>query len=315
MTTNNNDAIAKIANLVATNCLACGTPLTDAESVERGIGPVCSGKYYEVQHEVTETMVEAAVGHLAMANMRGLIPDDVFKAVADMTGDPRNFVNVITRYFAATQTKEILAAITPAYEAMGYKALADKLNKANLDVHIVEHGDANFVAFPYSRKAAGDFRAVKGARKGKGPKGSGYGRNTVWYYPESEEAHVLAILGHHFGGQPAFVVKEGEDSDRVTLDKVSWPELRNFRAPKAKAAPARRAVGQITIKKGFIEIKTPYNSGFVKDLKSEVSKASSWRDRRWNPKKRVWEVDAQHTDLVKDLVLRHYGAEPEVVKA
>jgi hypothetical protein len=31
--------------LVATHCALCGRPLVDAESVERGIGPVCADKY------------------------------------------------------------------------------------------------------------------------------------------------------------------------------------------------------------------------------------------------------------------------------
>jgi len=31
--------------LVATHCCLCGRPLVDAESVERGIGPVCADKY------------------------------------------------------------------------------------------------------------------------------------------------------------------------------------------------------------------------------------------------------------------------------
>jgi len=38
-------ADAPATALVATHCCLCGRPLVDAESVERGIGPVCADKY------------------------------------------------------------------------------------------------------------------------------------------------------------------------------------------------------------------------------------------------------------------------------
>ena len=36
---------APATKLLATNCLACGRPLVDALSVERGVGPECASHF------------------------------------------------------------------------------------------------------------------------------------------------------------------------------------------------------------------------------------------------------------------------------
>lgn len=48
------------AQLIATNCLCCGRTLTDAVSVETGIGPICRGKYLQAALGISEQERHAA---------------------------------------------------------------------------------------------------------------------------------------------------------------------------------------------------------------------------------------------------------------
>lgn len=59
-----------------------------------------------------------------------------------------------------------------------------------------------------------------------------------------------------------------------------------------------------------VEIQTPYNEGFVEDLKRTVPH----RERSWDSVDRVWWASEEHAEAVIELVIFYFG-EAEVVDA
>lgn len=62
----------------------------------------------------------------------------------------------------------------------------------------------------------------------------------------------------------------------------------------------------LTPDSGGIVVKTPYDAGFVADLKSRIPYA----DRRWKGETKVWIVTPSHGATVQDLCNKHFGELP-----
>lgn len=66
----------------------------------------------------------------------------------------------------------------------------------------------------------------------------------------------------------------------------------------------------LTIERGFLILKTPYDAGLVDDLKRSIPIPS----RVWNPKRKVWEIAYMHGQDVVDVVRRNLGVELAIPK-
>jgi hypothetical protein len=85
--------------IVLTHCVACGKPLTDPESIDRGMGPECSGQGYpvdfmgtpeeqEIKHRVRKmTILAAAAAQIGDIAKVRILADQIaelgYKQVAD----------------------------------------------------------------------------------------------------------------------------------------------------------------------------------------------------------------------------------------
>ena len=119
---------------VCIQCAHCGQPLTDSESVERGIGPICTKKGYleEVEpKDDTEAM-------LALAEYPQLVDYLVKKYKAKGN---RSLVNGLTRTASLNRRTPVHMACTDAIEALGYKKLASALRESISAVELYELPD------------------------------------------------------------------------------------------------------------------------------------------------------------------------------
>ncbi len=116
---------------VCTHCAHCALKLTDAESVERGLGPICSKKgYFEEPKDGDEMqafidlaeypeLVEFLTKHYKPQGVRGL-------------------VNGLVRVCSLNRKSEVHKACTDAIESLGYKSLASLLRESLCVVEIKE---------------------------------------------------------------------------------------------------------------------------------------------------------------------------------
>jgi hypothetical protein len=116
---------------VCTNCAHCGQPLTDSESVERGLGPICSKKGYMEEVEPKDS-TEAM---LALAEYPKLV--DYLVTKYKEKGN-RALVNGLTRTASLNRRTPVHAACTDAIDALGYKKLASALRESISSVEIYD---------------------------------------------------------------------------------------------------------------------------------------------------------------------------------
>lgn len=100
--------------LVATHCCACHHELTDAVSVEIGMGPTCRRKA-GLETEGTGADWSRALPLLAVC---GIVVD---------AGDARRAANVAVHRIAADQSSAHVPAILSALEALGFARVAERI--------------------------------------------------------------------------------------------------------------------------------------------------------------------------------------------
>ena len=119
---------------VCVACAHCGQPLTDSESVERGLGPICSKKGYLEEVEPKDD----AEAMMALAEYPELV--DYLVKKYKPKGN-RGLVNGLTRTASLNRRTPVHAACTDAIEALGYKKLASALRESISAVELYELPD------------------------------------------------------------------------------------------------------------------------------------------------------------------------------
>lgn len=104
-------------------CAHCGFPLTDSESVERGLGPICSKKGYLEEVEPKDD----AEAMMALAEYPELV--DYLVKKYKPKGN-RGLVNGLVRTASLNRRSPVHAACSDAIEALGYTRLASLLRES-----------------------------------------------------------------------------------------------------------------------------------------------------------------------------------------
>jgi len=123
----------------ASQCAFCALTLTDAVSIDRGVGPECSKKYYKAP---PQTEVDFATLGRALEGVEGLEDFALQCAVAgdakeegntakalEIAGkfDSRKLANELTARIAVEQTGRLAVHYTRALSALGFTTLADRI--------------------------------------------------------------------------------------------------------------------------------------------------------------------------------------------
>ena len=116
---------------VLTNCAHCGMPLTDAESSQAGLGPICRKKGYTDEVEPVDPMDAM----LALAEYPQLV--DYLNAKYKPQGN-RQLANGLVRTASLNRRTPVHGACTDALEALGYKRLASALRESIAVVEIYD---------------------------------------------------------------------------------------------------------------------------------------------------------------------------------
>ena len=303
---------AKVFTLTATHCACCGKDLRDAVSVTQGIGPECSRQHYEIDFDITNEMVMAALGRLAASNL----DNRVKRAVRDLKDKPRDLCNVLVWWSSVNLNKsEVVLECAEVVSLLGFRTLGDRLRERNTHVVVSKTAEGDYILRCKSKvNVVYNMRRVREAtpvnRDGRVKFG--------WKFPPERKDLVWTILGEDFGGRWATVpAKDGGPSRVVKIEaKTQWDVRRAFEAaynpPKpvtqiVSAPPAPTApLGPTTIVRmtgSGIEVHTPNrNWEFVSELK-----LLSPTDRRWDPTAGCWRIAPQHEQRVRGLVALHFN--------
>lgn len=181
------------ALLVASQCACCGKTLSDAPSIESGMGPLCRKKHGYATPEGTAdlTAALAAIG----PHMTALaLP-------VDATSDARRLANLLVHRIAVLQDGEVAAACVDGIRALGFETLGDRCAKRMTKIVVrVEDdektGDTTIVVkAPYSD--GGALRSLPGRRWDGATKTT---RIRVYRSMEGAKTALLAALAADFPG-------------------------------------------------------------------------------------------------------------------
>lgn len=152
--------------LIATNCICCGRPLCDAESVESGVGPICAKKYGFSKQD------READFRTALENAKqGDCAQPVWDAMPKQ--DARRACNAVVYMLAAEPDHAKRIYRIETIRALGFVKLADRLEERLLDetgeIQIRTENGFIFVSTMNLSKAAfagllESFRAIFGRR-------------------------------------------------------------------------------------------------------------------------------------------------------
>lgn len=284
-----------LARITASHCCVCRSPLTDAESVDSGIGPVCSKRYYNPRHTPTEEQVKICLGRLAASGLPENIIDDFLAVVDNHHTNARAACNLLIKWASANyDNRDMIFKCSSIIRALGYDELANKLEDDRTTAtvrNLVDHIEA-FIPDKYTmeRTVASIPGAVKLTTK--------LGRKIGWSIPLDEADHFEAVLGFYYGGELAC----GDARGIRTIPRRRWADVAAFRQPKVvQPAQVAPCPVQITPMGQRLEVYSPFNQNFIDALKTNVP----GRDRRWTG--RCWEVSAIYRNVVSTLVFMHYG--------
>lgn len=178
----------------ASHCCVCASPLTDATSVEFGIGPVCRKKYqYEDAYDITpDQVMELAVW--SRTELPEALMVEVNKAAA--ANNSRRCANLLVYYASAEDGIEAVKS-AHALRILGYVALADRVQDRLSAVSLKNVGGEILVRTAYDPIfiAALKRRYVHGRRWEPTEK--------VWVMPDTELGFEVlsAAIKEAFDGQ------------------------------------------------------------------------------------------------------------------
>ena len=116
----------KVYSLAATKCAMCGKSLRDSVSVTRGIGPDCSRQHYDVSFDITDSMVEDALGHLFASGL----DSKVKSAAKALKSKPRDLCNVLVWWASAHLGEtDTVIAIANIVTSLGFDSLGGVVTK------------------------------------------------------------------------------------------------------------------------------------------------------------------------------------------
>lgn len=301
---------ATLAKLTATNCAVCRRELTDAESVEISLGPICSKRYYNPLHKPTLEMVHNAVGLLAVSGLDDHIVDSFCNLVGDDHTNARKACNLLV-YWASCNydNRDIVFKCSTIIRALGYVELADKLeeDRTKATIRISENKIEAYL--PDNSCLEKDLKSIPDWAKPVNERGlylkQGY--KVCWVFPRTEEGHFRAVLGLHLGGEMSC----GTEGVKP-IPRKRWSDVMLFRTPvemRPKKAPANldelpsgTYIDPRPNKPGYSEVRSPWNAAYVTELKE-----LPWKDRQWDSFGKCWVVANTHREKLKMLLEKHFG--------
>jgi hypothetical protein len=199
---------------VCSHCAHCGQPLSDAVSIERGMGPVCSKKGYK-EDPTDPDELQAMIDLAEYPDLVDFLTEN-YKPLG-----VRGLMNGLVRICSLNRKHDAFGACCEAIESLGYAKLASVLRES-IAVVLLSEPDKHpgcYVVWvkrrDFTRYWGYDVKRIQGARQERGTRGIIVPKNDV-----SRRKLWEAMRRHYLG----LVVKTPKGAFKIT-------------APKPKPAP------------------------------------------------------------------------------
>lgn len=304
------------------NCTRCGQELTDAASMEVGIGPVCRKLDNALLARLIPSNVTAAKAAFDNIDLTAVAPETLdtlnevytvmFSEESLAKQDWRLEVKRIEWALSYPANNFARADLTKVVALLGYVGLASLWNgeAATGEATCLFLNGRLVVKGPRNKSARIAFRKIVGTRFH--PVGTLLASDAAWSFPASaHEAFFTAIITHYPNSQGLMETVETGKKAAALMALEAAQATKQVVAAAANPTPVTpKAAPKCSIAAAglFLKVRTPYKPEFIDSLK----KAFPYNDRRWNGTEKCWEVVASHKAKVEALTKQHFG-DAEVV--
>jgi len=311
----------------ARNCARCGHELTDAASMEVGIGPICR----KLDSALLATLIPADVPTAQTVFHNGLetaqVPAICFHTLALVetvmkageTNDWRETVKRIEWLLSFSIGNTNRETLIKTVECLGYIGLASlwRGEAATGPSTVVFENGRLWLVGPRNKAGTKALRAIPGRAFHPASKSE----KATWSVPASSAAEFrMAILTHWPNNQglieALIAAKEYEvklaQAQKETMLAATVVEKVAYPTQKKSTVETWFAQSDCLIEitpTGIARVKTPYSASFVAEIKS-----LPYKNRKWVAAEKVWEVIDTPTEWLVALLKKHYPGEEPVVK-
>jgi hypothetical protein len=324
-------------NLGSRHCFRCSHPLTDAASLNEGIGPYCRLLDNALLARLIPSDMEKVLAAYSSVDVLELTPEtmETFQNLeaalrasdAGSREDWRIEVKRIEWILSHNQNRHNIKALCGIVLGLGYVGIValwmGEAATGLASVFPMAEGRLG-VSGPQNKAARMAFKRIHGYQfHPVGPSVS----KACWSFPAHEfNAFRMAVIKHypHFEGlvetieaaeihlAELQVLAEAQvAADAAKLAKMGplAPYVTSPVAPPTppKTLPSGEPIISITEVGDTLKVKTPFRMSYVAELR-KLDKALL--PRKWNPAESVWEFPAAFKAQVEALVEKHYGKVP-----
>jgi len=299
-------------NICATVCCICHKTLTDASSIEYGIGPVCrkNGNYDDApalsssQIAFLEEAIDAAFPEQLAGYLLG-------KVKPDSPATTRQIAKC-TIYYASsiigTQEAGRLIHCIRVLICMGYTQLAQRLlSKSYGHLLWLEEGEIDEKEAP-KLFYKGPFNKLINSYLKSQFKGKWDGTNRHWILEGQLLDCAAMLVAAEVGDlkplpltppkiEEVTVVKKKipiKTKDAVSSDKETPPP-----SPEKGTPEKAQVIVKLTITDQTVSVFSPFNYKFKTQVKTLL-------EGQWDPSSKQWKVDLKHLEILKKLIITHY---------
>jgi len=176
---------------VCTNCAHCSQPLSDAVSIERGIGPVCSKKGYMEDPKVSDE-IQAMID---LAEFPSLV---TFLVERYKPQGVRSMMNALVKICSLNRRSPVHPACCDAIESLGYTRLASTLREsiAVVEISVLSASDDRLKV--WVKKSEWNWRWTTEIRQILGAGYSTQHKGTL--VPAARKRELWNLIKKHYAG-------------------------------------------------------------------------------------------------------------------
>lgn len=303
------------------HCFRCDLPLTDAASLNEGIGPICRKLDNAILARLIPSDMAKVLEAYQQVDPLTLAPETLstfmgleaaFRA-DDASGreDWRKEAKRIEWMLSHKQEWSNVKALKAVVLALGYVGLVALWNgeaaTGLASVFPIEGRIA--LQGPQNKAAKRAFQMIPGWAFHKVPHGEDH--RPTWSVPADKIREFrMLVITHYPNFEGLLEALEAAEAYVAEL-KASTPVPAPVAAPKPIAAATGTAIpvvsnGAISIVEvdGKLKVKTPFRVGYVSELRTMPK---STLPREWLAKEQVWQFEVANKEQVLALVKKHYG--------
>jgi hypothetical protein len=224
-----NEYFGTRTDMTATKCSICSKALTDAESVQWAVGPVCR-KAHILNVQSTVPCVQTALnefwGYVALAQLDSDLENYLFSNESDF----QMMANIITAYCSYVTSQSDghskIVKLTPALRAIGYTNLADRLEEDRCKVLVYpQHSPTHIkLVVPTNKKqfesTIVEFNKYLGSKAYTLVKPNRTNRGAYFEIDNTKTMETLYALGKDFSGERFFT--KGSPTVEIVADRASY---------------------------------------------------------------------------------------------